>query len=42
MGKVMDMERKVSLPDGIGSDFMDSLSKVMKDYDETLKGLKDR
>jgi antitoxin MazE len=33
---------KVSLPDGVGTDFMKSLSKVMKDYDETLKGLKDR
>lgn len=33
---------KVSLPDGVGTDFMESLSKVMKDYDETLKGLKDR
>lgn len=33
---------KVSLPDGVGADFMESLSKVMKDYDETLKGLKDR
>lgn len=33
---------KVSLPDGVGTDFMESLSKVMKDYDETLIGLKDR
>lgn len=39
---VIKKVNKVSLPDGIGSDFMESLSNVMKDYDETLKGLKDR
>lgn len=39
---VIKRVNKVSLPDGVGTDFMESLSKVMKDYDETLKGLKDR
>lgn len=39
---VIKKVNKVSLPEGIGPDFMESLSKVMKNYDETLKGLKDR
>lgn len=33
---------KVSLPAGISSDFLETLSQVMNEYDETLKGLKDR
>lgn len=33
---------KVSLPAGISPDFIDTLTQVMKQYDETLKGLKDR
>lgn len=33
---------KVSLPTGISDDFLDTLNQVMQDYDETLKGLKDR
>lgn len=33
---------KVVLPAGISSDFLDALSQVMDQYDETLKGLKDR
>ncbi|GAA4864825.1 hypothetical protein GCM10023310_50350 [Paenibacillus vulneris] len=33
---------KVNLPTGISTDFLDTLSKVMEEYDETLKGLKDR
>jgi antitoxin MazE len=34
--------QKVSLPSGISSDFLETLSHVMNEYDETLKGLKDR
>jgi antitoxin MazE len=34
--------QKVSLPAGISSDFLETLSQVMIEYDETLKGLKDR
>jgi antitoxin MazE len=34
--------QKVSLPTGISSDFLDTLAEVMSEYDETLKGLKDR
>ncbi|WP_199621452.1 AbrB/MazE/SpoVT family DNA-binding domain-containing protein [Paenibacillus alkalitolerans] len=33
---------KVELPSGIGPDFLETLSEVMEQYDETLKGLKDR
>ncbi len=33
---------KIVLPAGISSDFLDTLSQVMDQYDETLKGLKDR
>ncbi|MGN7456259.1 AbrB/MazE/SpoVT family DNA-binding domain-containing protein [Paenibacillus pasadenensis] len=33
---------KVSLPEGISADFMDTLSEVMEQYDKTLHGLKDR
>ncbi|AJY75052.1 AbrB family transcriptional regulator [Paenibacillus beijingensis] len=33
---------KVSLPSGISKDFMDSLSDVINEYDQTLQGLKDR
>ncbi|CAM4351289.1 AbrB family transcriptional regulator [Paenibacillus alkaliterrae] len=33
---------KVTLPAGISDDFMESLSEVINDYDQTLKGLKDR
>jgi antitoxin MazE len=33
--------QKVSFPAGIGSDFHETLSQVMNEYDETLKGLKD-
>lgn len=34
--------QKVSLPPGISVDFLDTLAEVMSEYDETLKGLKDR
>ncbi|SDS66936.1 hypothetical protein SAMN05444162_1979 [Paenibacillaceae bacterium GAS479] len=33
---------KVTLPTGIGDDFMDSLVDVIGEYDDTLRGLKDR
>ena len=33
---------KVTLPAGISADFMDTLSHVLKEYDETIKRLKDR
>ncbi|SEC32164.1 AbrB family transcriptional regulator [Paenibacillus sp. GP183] len=34
--------QKVALPAGISADFLDTLAEVMSEYDETLKGLKDR
>ncbi|MCM3041516.1 AbrB family transcriptional regulator [Paenibacillus motobuensis] len=33
---------KVTLPVGISTEFLETLSNVMEEYDETLKGLKDR
>ncbi|GGD97035.1 AbrB/MazE/SpoVT family DNA-binding domain-containing protein [Paenibacillus nasutitermitis] len=33
---------KIELPAGIGPDFIETLSQVMEQYDDTLKGLKDR
>ncbi|WP_408893861.1 AbrB family transcriptional regulator [Paenibacillus taichungensis] len=39
---VIKKSTKVNLPNGISSDFMDTLSDVMGEYDQTLKGLKDR
>jgi antitoxin MazE len=39
---VIRKANKVSLPAGISSDFIENLSQVMEEYDETLKGLKDR
>lgn len=39
---VIRKANKVTLPAGIGADFMDTLSQVMEQYDETIKGLKDR
>lgn len=33
---------KVTLPAGISSEFVETLSHVMDQYDQTLKGLKDR
>ncbi|MDP4095832.1 AbrB family transcriptional regulator [Paenibacillus sp. P96] len=33
---------KASLPNGISEDFMDSLAEVIREYDQTLHGLKDR
>lgn len=33
---------KVHLPTGLSPDFLDTLNEVIHDYDDTLKGLKDR
>lgn len=33
---------KVTLPSGISSEFVETLSQVMSQYDQTLKGLKER
>jgi len=33
---------KVTLPAGISTEFLETISNVMEEYDETLKGLKDR
>jgi antitoxin MazE len=39
---IIKKANKVSLPSGISSEFIETLSEVMKQYDATLKGLKDR
>lgn len=39
---VIKKSAKVTLPAGISEDFMDCLSEVIHDYDQTLKGLKER
>ncbi|MFC5401423.1 AbrB family transcriptional regulator [Cohnella soli] len=39
---VIKKANKVTLPAGISPDFMETLSQVMEQYDETIKGLKDR
>jgi len=39
---VIKKSQYVTLPEGISSDFLDTLHSVMDEYDETLKGLKDR
>ena len=39
---VIKKSQYVTLPEGISSDFFDTLHSVMYEYDETLKGLKDR
>ena len=39
---VIKKANKVILPAGISADFMESLSEVISEYDQTLKGLKDR
>lgn len=39
---VIRKSTKVSLPDGISTDFMDTLTDVIEEYDQTLRGLKDR
>lgn len=39
---IIKKSTKVNLPNGISSDSMDTLADVMGEYDQTLKGLKDR
>jgi putative addiction module antidote len=39
---VIKKMNKVALPTGISPDFLETLSRVMEEYDETLKRLKDR
>ncbi|WP_442951889.1 AbrB/MazE/SpoVT family DNA-binding domain-containing protein [Paenibacillus sp. A14] len=39
---IIKRSTKVSLPEGVSPDFMSTLSDVIKAYDQTLKGLKDR
>lgn len=39
---VIRKANKVELPSGISPDFLETLSQVMEQYDDTLKGLKDR
>lgn len=39
---VIRKSTRVSLPEGISKDFMDTLTDVMEEYDQTLRGLKDR
>ncbi|MCU6712410.1 AbrB family transcriptional regulator [Paenibacillus sp. J5C_2022] len=39
---VIRKSTKVSLPEGISADFMDTLTDVIEEYDQTLRGLKDR
>ena len=39
---IIKKANKVTLPDGISDDFMDNLADVISEYDQTLKGLKDR
>lgn len=39
---IIKKSNKVSLPDGISEDFMDTLTSVIEEYDQTLKNLKDR
>lgn len=39
---ILRRANKVALPSGISKEFIETLSQVMEQYDETLKGLKDR
>ncbi|KOP65463.1 AbrB family transcriptional regulator [Bacillus sp. FJAT-18019] len=39
---IIKKSTKVELPNGISEDFMDTLSNVLEEYDQTLQGLKDR
>lgn len=39
---IIKKSTKVSLPNGLSEDFMDSLTEVIGEYDQTLRGLKDR
>ncbi len=39
---ILRKSRKVELPSGISPDFFDILQETMNEYDETIKGLRDR
>jgi putative addiction module antidote len=39
---IIKKSRKVQLPSGISPDFFDILNETMSNYDETIKGLRDR
>ena len=39
---ILRKSRKVQLPDNISPDFFDVLNETMNQYDETLKGLRDK
>ena len=39
---IIKKNSKVEIPKGISPDFFEMLGEVMHEYDETLKGLKDR
>lgn len=39
---IIKKSTRVSLPKGISADFLDTLTKVIEEYDQTLQGLKDR
>ncbi|WP_370568867.1 MULTISPECIES: AbrB family transcriptional regulator [Bacillaceae] len=40
--KITKRQQKVSLPEGLSPDFFDVLNSTLNEYDETIKGLKDR
>ncbi len=39
---VLRKSRKINLPNGISPDFFDILNETMTEYDETIKGLRDK
>ncbi|MEK3883686.1 AbrB family transcriptional regulator [Paenibacillus sp. PL2-23] len=39
---IIKKSTKILLPEGISADFMGTLTDVIEEYDQTLRGLKDR
>lgn len=39
---ILRKSRKIHLPNGISSDFFEILSQTMEQFDETIKGLRDK
>ena len=39
---ILRKSRKIHLPNGISSDFFEILSQTMDQFDETIKGLRDK
>lgn len=39
---ILRKSRKITLPQGISPDFFDILNETMEEYDETIKGLRDK